>query len=65
MVGLLAAAATFLGDLTRAVTIPCEIDFISVSRCGDGDGIALEKDVAIAGRETATSFSSTIPSIPA
>jgi hypoxanthine phosphoribosyltransferase len=46
MVGLLTAAATFLGDLTRAVTIPCEIDFISVSRCGDGDGIVLEKDVA-------------------
>ncbi len=46
MIGLLTAAATFLADLTRAVTIPCEIDFISVNRCGDGDGIALEKDVA-------------------
>lgn len=47
MIGLLTAAATFLGDLTRAVTIPCEIDFISVNRCGDGDGIVLEKDVAM------------------
>lgn len=46
MVGLLTAAATFLADLTRAVTIPCEIDFIAVNRCGDGEGIVLEKDVA-------------------
>jgi hypoxanthine phosphoribosyltransferase len=45
MIGLLSAAATFLADLTRAVTIPCEIDFLSVNHCGDGDGIVLEKDV--------------------
>ncbi|HVN69442.1 MAG TPA: phosphoribosyltransferase family protein [Candidatus Binatia bacterium] len=47
MVGLLGAAATFLADLVRAVTIPCHVDFISVNRYGDGDGIVLEKDVAI------------------
>ena len=47
MIGLLAAAATFLADLARAVTIPCHLDFISVNKYGDADGIALEKDVAI------------------
>ncbi len=47
MIGLLAAAATFLADLAKAVTIPCQLDFISVNHCGDGDGIALKKDVGI------------------
>ena len=47
MIGLQAAAARFLADLARAVTIPCHLDFISVNRCGDGDGIVLEQDVAI------------------
>jgi hypoxanthine phosphoribosyltransferase len=47
MVGLLGAAATFLADLARAVTIPCQLDVISVNKYGDGDGIVLEKDVAI------------------
>jgi hypoxanthine phosphoribosyltransferase len=47
MIGLLAAAATFLADLARAVTIPCQLDFIAVNKYGDADGIALEKDVAI------------------
>lgn len=47
MIGLLTAAATFLADLARAVTIPCHLDFIAVNKYGDGDGIALEKDVEI------------------
>jgi hypoxanthine phosphoribosyltransferase len=47
MVGMLAAADTFLADLARGVTIPCQLDVISVSRYGDGDGIAVEKDLAI------------------
>jgi hypoxanthine phosphoribosyltransferase len=47
MIGLLSAAATFLADLARAVTIPCHLDFISVNKYGDGDGITLEKDVTI------------------
>jgi hypoxanthine phosphoribosyltransferase len=47
LVGLLSAAAPFLADLSRALTIPCEIDVISVSRYGDGDGIVLRKDTAI------------------
>ncbi|HEY6449152.1 MAG TPA: phosphoribosyltransferase family protein [Candidatus Cybelea sp.] len=47
MIGLLAAAATFLADLAKAVTIPCQLDYISVTHCGDSDGIALKKDVGI------------------
>lgn len=47
LVGLLTAAAPFLADLSRAVTIPSEIDVISVNRYGDGEGIAFLKDCAI------------------
>lgn len=47
MIGLQSAAATFIADLTKAVTIPCDVDYISVNRCGDGDGIVLMKDVTI------------------
>lgn len=47
LVGLLSAAAPFLADLSRALRIPCEIDVISVTRYGDGDGIVLQKDTAI------------------
>ena len=48
LVGLLTAAAPFLADLSRALTIPCELDVISVNRFGDGDGITFLKDLAIA-----------------
>ena len=47
MIGLLTAAATFLADLVRAMTIPCHLDFIAVNKCGDAGGIVFEKDVAI------------------
>jgi hypoxanthine phosphoribosyltransferase len=47
LVGLLSAAAPFLADLSRALTIPCEIDVVAVNRYGDGDGIALQKDTVI------------------
>lgn len=47
MVGLLTAAATFVGDLSKAITIPCDVDFISVTNYGDGDGIVLEQDVSV------------------
>ena len=48
LIGLLSAAAPFLADLSRAVTIPCELDVISVNRFGEGDGIAFQKDVGVA-----------------
>jgi hypoxanthine phosphoribosyltransferase len=47
LVGLLTAAAPFLADLARAVTIPCQLDFIAVNKYGDGEGIELQKDTAI------------------
>ena len=47
MIGLLSAAATFLADLARAVTIPCHLDFIAVNRYGDGEEIVFEKDVGM------------------
>jgi hypoxanthine phosphoribosyltransferase len=47
VIGMLAASATFVADLARAVTIPCHLDFISVNKYGDGDTIFFEKDVGI------------------
>ncbi|MBV9332507.1 MAG: hypoxanthine phosphoribosyltransferase [Candidatus Eremiobacteraeota bacterium] len=47
MIGLLTAAATFLADLSKAVTIPCDVDCISVTSYGDRDGIVLEQDVSV------------------
>jgi len=47
LVGLLGASAPFLADLSRALTIPCEIDVISVNRYGDGEGITFLKDCEI------------------
>ncbi len=47
MIGLLAAAATFLADLAKAVTIPCQLDFISVTHCGDSDGIGFKDGIAL------------------
>jgi hypoxanthine phosphoribosyltransferase len=47
MIGLLTAAATFLADLMRALTIPCHVDFIAVNQYGDGEGIVLEKDAGM------------------
>jgi len=46
LVGVLNAAATFLADLTRAITIPCEYDVISVTKFSDREGIRFEKDTS-------------------
>ena len=46
MIGLLNAALPFVCDLSKAVTVPCQVDYLAVNRCGDGDGIAFEQDVA-------------------
>ncbi|MGH7736512.1 MAG: phosphoribosyltransferase [Candidatus Tyrphobacter sp.] len=45
LVGVLNAAAPFLADLARAVTIPAELDVISVTRFSEA-GIRFEKDTA-------------------
>jgi hypoxanthine phosphoribosyltransferase len=46
MLGILNAAATFLADLTRAVTIPCEYDAIAVTKFSDTEGIRFLKDTS-------------------
>jgi hypoxanthine phosphoribosyltransferase len=47
LIGLLTAAAPFLADLSRAVSIPCQIDVIAVNHAGDGGAIHLKKDTGI------------------
>ncbi|HEY1653789.1 MAG TPA: phosphoribosyltransferase family protein [Candidatus Tumulicola sp.] len=47
LVGMLAAAAPFLADLSRTLEIACQLDVIAVNRYGEGDGIAFQKDTAI------------------
>jgi hypoxanthine phosphoribosyltransferase len=46
VVGVLAGAAIFLADLTRAIAIPCEYDFIALSRYNDADGVRFIKDTS-------------------
>jgi hypoxanthine phosphoribosyltransferase len=47
LIGLLTAAAPFLADLSRALTIPCQVDVIAVNHAGDGGAIRLRKDTGI------------------
>ena len=46
LVGVLNAAAPFLADLSRAVTIPAELDVISVSKFSGERGVRFEKDTS-------------------
>lgn len=46
LVGVLNGAMPFLADLTRAITIPCEYDVISVSKFSDSEGIRINKDTS-------------------
>lgn len=46
LIGVLNAAATFLADLTRAVTIPCEYDLIAVTKFSSAEGIRFLKDTS-------------------
>jgi hypoxanthine phosphoribosyltransferase len=46
LIGLLTAAAPFLADLSRALSIPCEMDVIAVNHAGDAGPIHLRKDTA-------------------
>ncbi len=47
LIGLFSVSTPFLADLSRAISIPCELDAISVNRYGEGEGIELAKDAAI------------------
>lgn len=46
IIGVLTSSAVFLADLTRAITIPCEYDFIALSRYADTEGIRFVKDTS-------------------
>lgn len=46
IVGVLTSSAVFVADLTRAVDIPCEYDFIALSRYSDAEGIRFVKDTS-------------------
>lgn len=46
IVGVLTSAAVFVADLTRAIEIPCEYDFIALSRYADSQGIRFIKDTS-------------------
>lgn len=46
IVGVLNASAVFVADLTRAIDIPSEYDFIAVTRFNDTEGIRFEKDTS-------------------
>ncbi|MFN2449738.1 MAG: phosphoribosyltransferase, partial [Candidatus Baltobacteraceae bacterium] len=43
--GVLSGAAIFLADLTRAITIPCEFDFLALSPFAAEQGIRFIKDL--------------------
>lgn len=47
IVGVLNACAVFLADLTRAISIPCEFDFIAVSRFAENASVRFEKDTSV------------------
>lgn len=46
IIGVLNASTFFMADLTRAITIPCEFDFLAVTKYSDREGIRFEKDTA-------------------
>jgi hypoxanthine phosphoribosyltransferase len=48
ILGVLTSAAVFVADLTRAIEIPCEFDFIALTRYSDSEskGIRFAKDTA-------------------
>lgn len=46
IVGVLNSSAVFMADLTRAIPIPSEFDFIAVSRYNDAEGIRFVKDTS-------------------
>ena len=46
IVGVLTGSAVFVADLTRAIGIPCEYDFIALSRYSDAGGIHFVKDTS-------------------
>jgi hypoxanthine phosphoribosyltransferase len=53
LIGVLKGSLFFLADLARAMTVPCEVDFIAISHLTPGSGrvrITKDLDMDIAGR---------------
>jgi hypoxanthine phosphoribosyltransferase len=48
LVAVLLGSLPFLADLTRAIKIPVEVDFLSLSRFGEGGRIRLAMDTSVA-----------------
>lgn len=46
IVGVLPGAAVFLADVTRAIDMPCEFDFIALSGYHDTHGVGFTKDTS-------------------
>lgn len=46
ILGVLNSSAVFVADLTRAIDIPCEFDFIALARFAEAEGIGFVKDTA-------------------
>ncbi|MGI8517371.1 MAG: hypoxanthine phosphoribosyltransferase [Acidimicrobiia bacterium] len=46
LVAVLVGALPFLADLVRRIEIPCEVDFLSISRFGEGGHLRLVLDTA-------------------
>ncbi len=46
IIGVLNSSAIFLSDLTRAIEVPCEFDFIALSKFSGNEGIRFVKDSA-------------------
>lgn len=46
VIGVLTSSAVFLADLTRAMRIRAEFDFIALNRYSDADGIRFVKDTS-------------------
>lgn len=46
VIGVLTSSAVFVADLTRAMSVPCELDFIALSRYADTEGIRFIKDTS-------------------
>ena len=47
MIGSLSGAQAFLADLATAVTMPCDVDFVSIAASGRGEGVRLERDASM------------------
>lgn len=46
LIGILNSSTVFLADLSRAIAIPCEFDFIAISKFAPSKSVRFEKDTS-------------------